>query len=1382
MKNKLLKLLCLNLSVCLLVTAMPVTDVVYANANITNEIVKTETVEEEFESEIIESETEKNETESEETQISETKTENEIIEDETTEHVEEESETIESETESEDNTIEQSTIEEDTIEESLTEEVITQEKESNKDLELIHQLLNNAKEFYPEMFINDLGLFEYTDENGDTYVYDPYDPEFSKYMLQENLVVQEIDDDYDMSVSEEAFTTVSPFTGKTYIHESHVSNKMIKHGIDVSKYQRDVDWAKAKAAGVDFAIVRVGYRGYGAEGTIGGDAYAVQNIKNAYNAGVKVGIYFFSQAITEAEAEEEALYCHNFIKNNNLKQYITLPVFIDYEYSPTGQSGRLYDAHLTNEQRQAICDKFGNVIKNYGYEPGIYANYSMLTDDMQPVQSPSYSYMCYWIARYNNATKYHNNYTFWQYSSQGIVDGITVNTVDCNFWYDNKKLITDPSIRLSISDECDYVSDINDSITLYDTAKNYTLKEGKDYAIKLVPTVEDGINYVIVGIAAVGEYEGTITKKVKIRQMQLSKDMVSDIPAQIYTGNEITTSSGLKLVINHAGEILEENKDYKLSYENNIDAGKAVVKITGIGNFTGEIKKEFKIKPMPVSQDMISEIPDVYYTGAKITTLNGVVLKVSNLITSAELKENKDYSLAYASNQNAGTAKLIVTGKGNYTGSVEVTFNILKALMNDENTKILIDGKADTYKATYTGKPIKPSVSVIVEGRQLQKTEFDVVYENNTEPTNEAYVVIHGKKNYEGTASKTFTIEPKIPDSVKLTAKMVSLESTCIRATGSSIKPEVCVVYNGNILTENTDYVISYTNSEKIPVKDIVKAGKYNIKISGIGAYKGEVTKTFEVIDANKKIIGKEYTEVIFESESNYVYTGKAIKPKLKLTDKTLENKVLYEGTDYTVTFADNTKAGIARYTIKGKGEYTGSYTGTFKISPISIGNLTQTQAGMSIQSGNTNISLNKYEFDYNAKKQIPVIIIKYNNKKLKEKTDFDIKYEAFNVPTNTVYKKNADTYKINIVFKGNYEGTANLSYKINQIEMSKLKISVPKQTYTGNEICPALSDMTIKIGSTKLDANALMGVAIDGWTNNVNVNKAGFTLVSTADNTNFIKNTSKNATFSIVQRNITDKNFEYIIGENIALGSESGFEIIYNGQEVNSSNGAAVKVKAIDTQKVLTENKDYTLKYSNNKNIGTAKVKITGINGYKGSKTIKFKIIGKPIGNGQPYDDFRLVLNETEKYTYNGKAINPKAELYEGTKLLKKNKDYTIKYKNNVNAGEALIIVNGKGMYSGTIQQTFTINPKQKSDAKTIKVSDIPEQKYTGKVIIPDVKVTVDGKNLQKGKDYTISVVNSTKLTYEDSQGKKGVATAIITGTGNYAGVLAKKSFVVVK
>ena len=108
-------------------------------------------------------------------------------------------------------------------------------------------------------------------------------------------------------------------------------------------------------------------------------------------------------------------------------------------------------------------------------------------------------------------------------------------------------------------------------------------------------------------------------------------------------------------------------------------------------------------------------------------------------------------------------------------------------------------------------------------------------------------------------------------------------------------------------------------------------------------------------------------------------------------------------------------------------------------------------------------------------------------------------------------------------------------------------------------------------------------------------------------------------------------------------------------------------------------------------------------------------------------------------------------------------------------------MIVTGKGKYAGTVSKNFTITPKQAKHASKITVSNIADQKYTGEVIVPKVTVTVDGVQLVKGKDYTVSVLNSTRLTYDlDKKIKKGTATMIITGIGNYQGTLAKKSFTV--
>ena len=109
-------------------------------------------------------------------------------------------------------------------------------------------------------------------------------------------------------------------------------------------------------------------------------------------------------------------------------------------------------------------------------------------------------------------------------------------------------------------------------------------------------------------------------------------------------------------------------------------------------------------------------------------------------------------------------------------------------------------------------------------------------------------------------------------------------------------------------------------------------------------------------------------------------------------------------------------------------------------------------------------------------------------------------------------------------------------------------------------------------------------------------------------------------------------------------------------------------------------------------------------------------------------------------------------------------------------------MVVTGKGKYAGTIKSSYTIKPKTISYCKKVSVSSISKQKYTGKVIIPSFTVKIDGKTLKKGTDYTVSVLNSTKLTYTDKNVQKGVATVIITGIGNYKGVLAKKNFIVYK
>lgn len=140
-------------------------------------------------------------------------------------------------------------------------------------------------------------------------------------------------------------------------------------GVDVSKYQKNIDWAKIKKAGVSFAIVRIGYRGYGAAGNLVLDPMFEEHFTNVKNAGLKVGVYFFSQATTEEEAKEEAFACA-YVLNGRKLDY---PIFFDTEASgASGGTGRADGLGVTDRTKCAVA--FCEEVKAQGYKPGVYAS------------------------------------------------------------------------------------------------------------------------------------------------------------------------------------------------------------------------------------------------------------------------------------------------------------------------------------------------------------------------------------------------------------------------------------------------------------------------------------------------------------------------------------------------------------------------------------------------------------------------------------------------------------------------------------------------------------------------------------------------------------------------------------------------------------------------------------------------------------------------------------------------------------------------------------------------------------------------------------------------------------------------------------------------
>ncbi|MCM1056988.1 MAG: glycoside hydrolase family 25 protein [Firmicutes bacterium] len=194
-------------------------------------------------------------------------------------------------------------------------------------------------------------------------------------------------------------------------------------GIDVSKWNGDIDWDKVRNAGVEFAIIRAGYRG-SVTGSLVEDPYFAANIKGATASGIPVGVYFFTQAVNEVEAVEEASAVLRLVKEYDLEY----PIFIDTE----GAGGNGRADGLDVENRTLVCEAFCRTIENAGYQAGVYGSRNWYNNRLHTDRLDNDYYI--WLAEYRSVPLYQGYYQMWQYTSKGSVDGISGN-VDMDISY-----------------------------------------------------------------------------------------------------------------------------------------------------------------------------------------------------------------------------------------------------------------------------------------------------------------------------------------------------------------------------------------------------------------------------------------------------------------------------------------------------------------------------------------------------------------------------------------------------------------------------------------------------------------------------------------------------------------------------------------------------------------------------------------------------------------------------------------------------------------------------------------------------------------------------------------------------------------------------------
>ena len=198
-------------------------------------------------------------------------------------------------------------------------------------------------------------------------------------------------------------------------------------GIDVSEHQGEIDWNSVKNDGVQFAVIRTGYRGY-KQGGLAEDRYFKKNIEGALAAGIRVGVYFFSQAISAEEGKQEAQYILSQIKDYK----VTLPVFFDWERVDNVGETRV-DA-VTGDVITDACLAFCKEVKAAGYDTGVYFYRSLGYYDYKLDELEALSF---WAGAPGSYPDFYYRHSFWQYTAEGTVSGIQAAT-DLDLWFETR--------------------------------------------------------------------------------------------------------------------------------------------------------------------------------------------------------------------------------------------------------------------------------------------------------------------------------------------------------------------------------------------------------------------------------------------------------------------------------------------------------------------------------------------------------------------------------------------------------------------------------------------------------------------------------------------------------------------------------------------------------------------------------------------------------------------------------------------------------------------------------------------------------------------------------------------------------------------------------
>ena len=358
-----------------------------------------------------------------------------------------------------------------------------------------------------------------------------------------------------------------------------------------------------------------------------------------------------------------------------------------------------------------------------------------------------------------------------------------------------------------------------------------------------VTALKTGTGYVTVTASANGYDSVSKDVKIVVSKKSLNNGLITlSETSYVYDG----TYKKPTATVTFGGKVLQEGKDYTISYRNNLNVGVTTVIATGMGDYTGYTSKNFTITKRAMAGGTVSVASSVSFTGSNITP--SVTVKVAG----RTLTSGTDYTVSYSNNKNVGKATVKITGKGNYSGSLSAKFDIVPAKQQIQKLETKYKGFYIDWaqKGSATGYDVEYSVNSNMSGavsKHLTANKPDTLTVSGLSGDKTYYVRVRSYTNvngkvYYGAWSDVKSIKTANNDIAKASVSGISTKAF----TGKAITQNVTVKVGNTVLKNGTDYTVSYSNNKKV--------GKATVKITGKGKYGGVITKTFKINPAKQEI------------------------------------------------------------------------------------------------------------------------------------------------------------------------------------------------------------------------------------------------------------------------------------------------------------------------------------------------------------------------------------------------------------------------------------------------------------------------------------------------------------------------------------------------